>query len=147
MIISAAEDIGLANPNGLLMANNCFQAVHHIGMPEGRIIMSQCAVYLAQSPKSNSSYQAIKKAQALVRETGSLSIPLHLRNAPTQLMQELNYGKDYHYAHDHDKNFVDLEYMPEEIKNTAFYEPGKNPNESKVREHLSNLWRGKYGLY
>ncbi|NNE14547.1 MAG: replication-associated recombination protein A, partial [Saprospiraceae bacterium] len=132
MIISAAEDIGLANPNALLLANNCFQAVHHIGMPEGRIVMSQCAIYLAQSPKSNASYMAIKKAQQLVKQSGDLSIPLHLRNAPTELMKSLNYGKDYGYAHDFENNFVQQEYLPEDISGTTFYEPGDNPSEEKA---------------
>ena len=147
MIILASEDIGLANSNALLLANNAFQAVHHIGMPEGRIIMSQCAVYLAASPKSNASYMAIRKAQALVKETGHLSIPLKLRNAPTTLMKELDYGKDYKYAHDYDKSFVPDEYLPEEIKNECFYEPGQNGAESKLVEHLKGLWKGKYGHY
>ncbi|MBT8232040.1 MAG: replication-associated recombination protein A [Saprospiraceae bacterium] len=145
MIISAAEDIGLANPNALLLANNCFQAVHHIGMPEGRIVMSQCAIYLAQSPKSNASYMAIKKAQQLVKQSGDLSIPLHLRNAPTELMKSLNYGKDYGYAHDFENNFVQQEYLPEDISGTTFYEPGDNPSEEKAKAHLRKLWRGKYG--
>jgi len=147
MIILASEDIGMANPNALLMANNCFQAVHNIGMPEGRIIMSQCAIYLAQSPKSNASYVAINKALSMVSESGNLSIPLHLRNAPTKLMKSLDYGKDYKYAHDHEGNFADLEYLPEELSGTAFYKPGNNLNELKVREHLAKLWRGKYGDY
>ncbi len=147
MIILASEDIGLANPNALLLANNAFQAVHHIGMPEGRIIMSQCAVYLAASPKSNASYMAIRKAQALVKETGHLSIPLKLRNAPTTLMKELDYGKDYKYAHDYDKNFIPDEYLPEEIKNECIYEPGQNAAESKLVSHLKGLWKGKYGYY
>ena len=147
MIILASEDIGLANPNALLLANNAYQAVHHIGMPEGRIVMSQCAVYLAASPKSNASYIAIRKAQALVKETGSLSIPLKLRNAPTTLMKDLNYGMDYQYAHDYKNNFVQDEYLPEDIKNTCFYEPGTNGAESKLVEHLRDLWKGKYGAY
>lgn len=147
MIILASEDIGMANPNALLLANNCFQALHHIGMPEGRIIMSQCAVYLAQSPKSNASYMAIGKAQQLVRQTGDLSIPLHLRNAPTQLMKDLNYGKDYGYAHDFENNFVQQEYLPEKISGTVLYEPGDNPQENKIKAWLSKLWGGKYGKY
>ncbi len=147
MIILASEDIGLANPNALLLANNAYQAVHHIGMPEGRIVMSQCAVYLAASPKSNASYVAIRKAQALVKETGSLSIPLKLRNAPTALMKDLNYGLDYQYAHDYKNNFVQVEYLPEEIKNTCLYEPGTNGAESKIVEQLKALWKGKYGSY
>lgn len=147
MIILASEDIGLANPNALLMANNCFQAVHNIGMPEGRIIMSQCAIYLAASPKSNASYMSINKALALVKETGSLSIPLALRNAPTSLMKNLDYGKDYKYAHDYDSNFTQMEFLPDEIKNHCFYEPGDNNAEKKMKEHLKRLWEGKYGAY
>lgn len=145
MLISASEDIGLANPNGLLMANNCFQAVHNIGMPEGRIIMSQCAIYLAISPKSNASYLAIKGAQALVRESGNVPVPLHLRNAPTKLMKEMDYGKNYQYAHDHAGNFVDAEYLPEALKGTKFYEPGSNPTEEKYRIKLQAMWKAKYG--
>jgi len=147
MIIAASEDIGLANPNALLLANNCFQAVHNIGMPEGRIIMSQCAIYLAQSPKSNASYVAINMAQVAVKEQGIGSVPLHLRNAPTKLMKSLDYGKDYQYAHDHEGNFAKIEFLPEEFSGKAFYVPGINPNELKVKEHLSKLWRGKYGHY
>ncbi|MBT8190659.1 MAG: replication-associated recombination protein A [Saprospiraceae bacterium] len=145
MVISASEDIGLANPNALLIANNCFQAVHHIGMPEGRIVMSQCAIYLAQSAKSNSAYMAIKSAQGLVRETGNLSVPLHLRNAPTELMKELDYGKDYKYAHDHTSNFVDLEYLPDSISETKFYTPSDNLAEKRISDHLRSLWKAKYG--
>ena len=147
MIIAASEDIGLANPNALLLANNCFQAVRNIGMPEGRIIMSQCAIYLAQSPKSNASYVAINMAQVAVKEQGIGSVPLHLRNAPTKLMKSLDYGKDYQYAHDHEGNFAKIEFLPEEFSGKAFYVPGINPNELKVKEHLSKLWRGKYGHY
>jgi len=147
MIILAAEDIGLANPNAILLANSCFQAVHNIGMPEGRIVMSQCAIYLAQSSKSNSAYMAIKKAQSEVRETGNLSIPLKLRNAPTELMKDLDYGKNYKYAHDHEGNFIDQEFLPDELSGSLFYEPGNNSTELKVREHLSRLWKGKYGEY
>lgn len=145
MVISASEDVGLANPNALLLANSCFQAVNNIGMPEGRIPMSQCAVYLACSPKSNASYIGIKKAQSLVRETGNLSVPLHLRNAPTKLMKDIGYGKDYEYAHDHQDNFVELEYLPEEIKGVKFYEPGQNPGEQKITERMRMLWKDKYG--
>ena len=144
MIISASEDVGLANPNALLIANNCYQAVHHIGMPEGRIVMSQCAVYLAQSPKSNASYMAIRKAQSLVRQTGNLSIPLSLRNAPTQLMKTLDYGKDYNYAHDFDNNFIKDEYFPEGIENTKLFDPGNSPAEQRIREYLRKLWGEKY---
>lgn len=145
MLISAAEDIGLANPNALLLANACFNTVHNIGMPEGRIVMSQCAIYLATSPKSNTAYLAIKQAQSLVRETGDLSIPLHLRNAPTKLMKSLDYGKDYKYAHDHENNFVNLEYMPEEIKGTQIYYTSENGAEMKISQRLRQLWKEKYG--
>jgi len=147
MIILASEDIGLANPNALLLANNCFQAVHNIGMPEGRIIMSQCAIYLAASPKSNASYMAINEAMATVKQTGNLSIPLHLRNAPTKLMKNLDYGKDYKYAHNYDNNFAAEEYLPDEISKSAFYKPGSNASEEKMKNHLNNLWGGKYGDY
>ena len=145
MIILAAEDIGLANPNALLLANACFQSVHNIGMPEGRIVMSQCAVYLAQSPKSNSAYMAINKAQALVRETGNLSIPLPIRNAPTSLMKDLNYGKNYKYAHDYDNSFADIEFLPDEVAGTKLYDPAQNSVEIKTRERLRQLWKEKYG--
>ena len=147
MIIAASEDIGLANPNALLLANNTFQAVHQVGMPESRIIMSQCAVYLAGSPKSNSAYVAIKNAQATVKETGHLSIPLSLRNAPTTLMKELDYGKDYSYAHDHAGNFVDKEYLPAALSGSVFYNPTHNGSESKIVSYLKSLWKGKYGHY
>ncbi len=147
MIILASEDIGLANPNALLLANSCFQAVHNIGMPEGRIIMSQCAVYLATSQKSNSTYIAIDAALAKIRETGNLSVPLHLRNAPTKLMKELDYGKNYQYAHDHKSNFVEQEFLPEEISEVSFYNPGNNPSEQKIQQYLMTLWKGKYGSF
>jgi len=126
------------------MANNTFQAVNTIGFPESRIILSQCAVYLASSAKSNASYEAIGKAQALVKETGDLSVPLHLRNAPTKLMKELDYGKNYKYAHSYENNFVQQEFLPSEIENTKFYEPGNNPREHSFRAFLKNLWNGKY---
>lgn len=145
MIILASEDIGLANPNALLLATGCFQAVHQIGMPEGRIIMSQCAVYLASSPKSNASYAAINKAMAAVKETGALSVPLKLRNAPTDLMKDLNYGKAYKYAHDGEDSFVMEEYLPDELAGNAFYEPGANGAEGKLKAYLNGLWQGKYG--
>ncbi|HFC01356.1 MAG TPA: replication-associated recombination protein A [Phaeodactylibacter sp.] len=145
MMISAAEDIGLANPNALLMATTCFQAVQAVGLPEARIIMSEAAIYLATSPKSNSAYMAIKKAQQIVRETGGLSVPLPLRNAPTQLMKSLDYGKNYKYAHDHKNNFVDLEFLPKEIKKTKFYEPSNNSSEDKIRQRLRSFWKEKYG--
>ena len=134
LLILASEDIGNANPTALIMANNCFQAVNIIGFPESRIILSQCVVYLASSAKSNSSYEAIGKAQALVKETGDLPVPLHLRNAPTKLMKELNYGKEYKYSHGYDGNFVDQEFMPEEIKETRLYSPGLNQREHGMRK-------------
>jgi len=145
LLIAASEDIGMANPNALLMATTCFQACQVIGMPEARIILSQCVVYLATSAKSNASYLAINEAMAHVRETGALSIPLHLRNAPTKLMKDLNYGKDYQYAHNHQGNFVTQEFLPDEIKGTKFYDPGNNPSEAKVREKLRREWKEKYG--
>lgn len=144
MLILASEDIGLANPNALVMANNCFQAINVIGNPEARIILSQTAVYLAVSPKSNSTYVAINEAMAHVKKTGNLPVPLHLRNAPTKLMKDLDYGKNYGYAHSHAGNFVDLEFLPEEIKGTLFYEPGKNTTENKIAEELKKKWKGKY---
>ncbi|NNF35774.1 MAG: replication-associated recombination protein A [Saprospiraceae bacterium] len=145
MIISASEDIGLANPNALLLANACFQAVHNIGMPEGRIIMSQCAIYLATSPKSNASYMAIRSAQSEVRQSGNLSIPLHLRNAPTQLMKSLDYGKEYQYDHDQPGNFSGQEFLPQEITGKTFYIPGNNPHEHRILESLKKKWNNKYG--
>jgi len=145
MLIAASEDIGLANPNALLIANNCFQAIERIGMPEGRIVMSQCAIYLAVSPKSNSAYIAINNAQSVVRETGNLSIPLHLRNAPTKLMKELDYGKNYKYAHNGEKNFVEQEFLPKEISGKSLYKTGNNSAESKISERLRQLWQEKYG--
>ncbi|RPE00136.1 replication-associated recombination protein A [Aureibaculum marinum] len=144
LIISASEDIGNANPNALILATSTFQAVSVIGNPESRIILSQCAVYLANSPKSNASYMAIGKAQQLVQQTGDLSVPLHLRNAPTKLMKDLNYGKNYQYAHNYDNNFIDQEFLPDEIKNTTFYEPGNNSRENNFREFLKKRWKGKY---
>ena len=144
MLILAAEDIGLANPNALVIANNCFQAVNVIGNPEARIILSETAVYLAVSPKSNSTYVAINDAMAYVKKTGNLPVPLHLRNAPTKLMKEMDYGKDYGYAHSHEGNFVDLEFLPEEIKGTRFYNPGNNSTENKIAEELQKKWKGKY---
>jgi putative ATPase len=145
MVILASEDIGLANPNALLLANNCFQAVHQIGMPEGRIIMSQTAIYLAGSPKSNASYLAIEKANALVQQTGDLPVPLHLRNAPTALMKEIGYGKGYQYAHDFEPGHSDMECLPDEIKGTTLYQPSNNASEAKIRENLSLIWKEKYG--
>ncbi len=145
LLISASEDIGNANPTAIVIANNCFQAVATIGYPEARIILSQCAIYLATSPKSNSTYLAIGKAQQIVRQTGDLSIPLHLRNAPTKLMKELGYGEDYKYSHDFDNNFVEQEFLPDEIKNTPIYEPQNNSRENQTKEFLKNRWKGKYG--
>jgi putative ATPase len=144
LIILASEDVGNANPMGLVMANNCFQAVNVIGMPEARIILAQTVVYLACSPKSNTSYAGIEKAQELVNETGDLLVPLHLRNAPTELMKELNYGKDYQYDHLFEGNFVNMEFLPEEIKSIKLYEPGDNETEKKFREFLRKKWKEKY---
>ena len=144
MIIFSSEDIGLANPNALLMATTCLQAIKTVGMPESRIILSQCAVYLASSPKSNSTYKAINEAMAKVRETGNLSIPLGIRNAPTKLMKQLGYGDNYQYAHNYEGNFVAYEFMPEELVNTKFYTPGKNANEAGILTRLANWWKGKY---
>lgn len=145
MLILASEDIGNANPTALIMANNTFQAVTTIGYPESRIILSQCAVYLATSPKSNASYMAIGKAQQLVKQTGDLPVPLHLRNAPTILMKELGYGEEYQYAHDYQNNFVEQEFLPDEITGTTFYQPGNNSRENSTRDFLKNRWKDKYG--
>jgi putative ATPase len=145
MVILASEDIGLANPNALLMATTAFTAIHQIGMPEARIILSQCVIYLATSAKSNSAYLAIDNALAKVRETGNLSIPLHLRNAPTKLMKELNYGKGYKYAHDFQDNFAQQEFLPSEIEGTSFFTPSQNATENAIRERLKGLWKEKYG--
>lgn len=144
MLILAAEDIGLANPNALLLAQSTFDAVHKIGYPEARIILSQCAIYLATSPKSNSAYSAIDEAIALVKATGDLPVPLHIRNAPTKLMKELGYGKEYKYAHSFEKNFVEQDFLPKEIKNKKFYSPQNNPLEVKILERLRNLWGKRY---
>ncbi len=140
LVISAAEDIGLANPNALLLANACFDTLQKIGWPEGRIVLAETTVYLATSPKSNSAYLAIDKAIANVERTGNLPVPLHLRNAPTSLMKELNYGKEYKYAHDYDNNFVKQEYLPKEIKGTRFWEAQPNPAELKLAERMKKLW-------
>lgn len=145
MLILSSEDIGNANPTAFIMANNTFQAVSTIGYPESRIILSQCAIYLATSPKSNASYTAIGKAQQIVKQTGDLPIPLHLRNAPTKLMKELGYGEDYKYAHDYQNNFAEQEFLPDEIKNTPIYVPGNNSREQSTREFLKNRWKDKYG--
>ncbi|WP_445747974.1 replication-associated recombination protein A [Polaribacter sp.] len=144
LLILASEDIGNANPTALILANNTFQAVAVIGNPESRILLSQCAIYLANSPKSNASYLAINAAQELVRKTGDLSVPLHLRNAPTKLMKDLDYGKNYQYAHDFPGNFVSQEFLPDEISNTKLYEPGNNQREQQFRELLKNRWKDKY---
>ncbi|MDC6362441.1 MULTISPECIES: replication-associated recombination protein A [Flavobacteriaceae] len=146
MVILASEDIGNANPTALVMANTTFQAVNTIGHPEARIILSQCATYLASSPKSNSSYMAINLAQQKVRETGDLSVPMAIRNAPTKLMKDLGYGKGYGYAHDHKDSFVDLEFLPDEISGTSFYQPGNNARENAMREFLKKRWKDKYGF-
>lgn len=145
MVILAAEDIGNANPNALLLATTAFQAVQLIGWPESRIILSQCATYLACSAKSNAAYAAINKAQELVNRTGDLPIPMQLRNAPTKLMKNMGYGKSYKYAHSFENNFVLQEFLPDEISNSTLYEPGKNAAEDKQREYLSARWKGKYG--
>jgi len=144
LLILSSEDIGNANPTAFVMANNCFQAVNVIGMPESRIILSQTAVYLATSPKSNASYEAIGIAQQLVKNTGNLSVPLHIRNAPTKLMKDIGYGKDYKYAHGFEGNFVEQDFLPEEIKNERFYLPQNNPSEIKILERLKNWWGKRF---
>lgn len=144
MLILAAEDVGLANPNALVVANNCFQAINVIGNPEARIILSETAVYLAVSPKSNSAYMAINEALTLVKQTGNLPVPLHLRNAPTKLMKDLDYGKEYKYAHSYEGNFVEQDFLPEEIRNVKLYEPGNNATEKKIYEELKKKWNNKY---
>lgn len=144
MLILASEDIGNANPTALVIANNCFQAVNVIGMPEGRIILSQAATYLACSAKSNASYMAIGEAQEIVKNTGDLPVPLHLRNAPTKLMKDLGYGKEYDYAHSHEKNFILQEYLPDTLSGTRIYAPGNNARENEMRERLKKLWQEKY---
>ena len=145
MLILSSEDIGNANPTAFIMANNTFQAVATIGYPESRIILSQCAVYLATSPKSNASYLAIGTAQQLVKQTGDLPVPIHLRNAPTKLMKELGYGEDYKYSHDFANNFTEQEFLPDAIKEAVLYYPGNNSRENTTREFLKNRWKGKYG--
>jgi len=144
MVILASEDIGNANPTALVLANATFQAVTTIGYPEARIVLSQCAIYLASSPKSNASYMAIGKAQQTVKELGNLSVPLHIRNAPTKLMKDLGYGDGYGYAHDHTNNFIEQEFLPEELSGTSFYIPGDNPRENIMREFLKKRWKDKY---
>lgn len=145
LLILASEDIGNANPTAIVMANNCFQAVNVIGWPESRIILSQCVTYLASSPKSNAAYMAINLAQAEVKASGNLGVPLPLRNAPTKLMKEIGYGKEYKYAHDHPHNFVHQEYLPQEISGKKFYEPMNNARENELRKRLKVLWQEKYG--
>ncbi|WP_269226303.1 replication-associated recombination protein A [Flavobacterium eburneipallidum] len=145
MLILSSEDIGNANPTAFIMANNTFQAVATIGYPESRIILSQCAIYLATSPKSNASYLAIGNAQQLVKQTGDLPVPIHLRNAPTKLMKELGYGDEYKYSHDYANNFAEQEFLPDNISETVFYNPGNNSRENSTREFLKNRWKSKYG--
>ena len=144
LVISAAEDIGLANPNALLLANACFDALHKIGWPEGRIILAETTIYLASSPKSNSAYLAIDKALQLVEKTGNLPVPLHLRNSPTKLMKDLNYGKGYKYAHDFDNNFVEQQYLPDKLKKERIWKIQESPAEKKMSEWLRTLWKGRY---
>jgi len=144
LLILSSEDIGNANPTALVIANNCFQAINVIGMPEARIILSQATIYLATSPKSNASYQAINEAMDLVRKTGNLSVPLHIRNAPTKLMKDIGYGANYAYSHSYEGNFKAQEYLPDEIKNAKFYEPGKNAKEDSIRKFLKDNWKDKY---
>ena len=144
MLILASEDIGNANPNALLLANTCFDAINKIGWPEGRIILSQTVIYLATSPKSNTSYTAIKDAQSLVQKTGNLPVPLHLRNAPTNLMKDIGYGKNYKYAHQYEDNFTDLEFMPDEISGTTLFIPGENARELDLKKWLQKRWKDKY---
>ncbi|MDR0511192.1 MAG: replication-associated recombination protein A [Rikenellaceae bacterium] len=145
LVILAAEDVGLANPNALLLANACFDTVHKIGMPEARIPLSEATIYLAASPKSNSAYMAIDTALARVeRDTTNRPVPLHLRNAPTKLMKEIGYGRDYKYAHDFEGNFTDMEFLPEGLEGTKFYNPGDNSHEASIAERMRKLWKGKY---
>ncbi|WP_037576643.1 replication-associated recombination protein A [Sporocytophaga myxococcoides] len=145
LVILASEDIGNANPTALVMATTCFQAVQVIGYPESDIILSQCVTYLASSPKSNASYVAIKEAHELVRQTGDLPVPIHLRNAPTKFMKEQGYGKDYKYSHDYENNFVEQEFLPDKIKGRKLFEPGNNARENELRTRLKKLWKTKYG--
>ncbi|KAF0203595.1 MAG: hypothetical protein FD170_1022 [Bacteroidetes bacterium] len=144
MLILASEDIGNANPNALLLANACFDAVHKTGYPECRIILSQCAVYLATSPKSNATYLAIGNALELVRRKGDLPVPLAIRNAPTNLMKDIGYGSGYKYAHDYERNFADMEFLPDEIAGSTLYNPGQNPRENETRNYLRSIWKNKY---
>ena len=144
MLILAAEDIGLANPNALLLAQACFEAVNVIGWPESRIILSEAAIYLATSPKSNSAYMAIESAIGTVKEEGDLAVPLHIRNAPTKLMKNIGYGKDYKYAHSYTGNFIEDNFLPDSIKGTVFYNPGTNAKEEEIRKKLSGMWKDTY---
>ena len=141
LVISASEDIGLANPNALLLANACFDTIHKIGWPEGRIPLAETTIYLATSPKSNSAYNAINNALSIVERTGNLPVPLHLRNAPTKLMKELNYGAEYKYSHDYPNHFVNQEYLPSELKNTKFWESQTNQHEIKMQDYIDKLWK------
>jgi putative ATPase len=145
MVILASEDIGNANPTALVLANAAFEAVNKIGYPEARIILSQCAIYLASSAKSNAAYMAIESALSAVKQSGDQPVPLHIRNAPTRLMKNLDYGEGYQYAHSFDKNFTEQEYLPDHLKGTKFYEPGKNPREEELRRFLKERWKDKYG--
>ncbi|MCE2743718.1 MAG: replication-associated recombination protein A, partial [Fluviicola sp.] len=144
LIILASEDIGLANPNALLMATNCFQAVDVIGWPESRIILSQCAIYLATSPKGNASYMAINQAQEEVKRSGNLPVPLSLRNAPTKLMKDLGYGQGYKYSHSYPGNFAEQEFLPSELSNTNFFKAGSSKKEQEIEENIQKLWGKKY---
>ncbi|HEY0732304.1 MAG TPA: replication-associated recombination protein A, partial [Chitinophagaceae bacterium] len=145
MVIFASEDIGNANPTALVLANACFEAVNKIGYPESRIILAQCATYLASSHKSNASYMAIEEALAIVRKQGDLPVPLHIRNAPTGLMKNLGYGKNYKYAHSFEGNFAEQEFLPDSLSGTTFYDPGQNPREEELRKFLRSKWDKKYG--
>jgi putative ATPase len=145
LVILASEDIGNANPTALVLATNTFQAVNMIGYPESKIILSQCTAYLASSPKSNAAVAAIGKAESLVKQFGDLPVPLAIRNAPTKLMKNLDYGKNYQYAHNFENNFADMEFLPDEIKNTVLYNPGKNAREEEIRKFLKARWKDKYG--
>ena len=145
LVILASEDIGNANPTALVLANACFEAVNKIGYPESQLILSQCAIYLASSAKSNSATVAIGEAMSAVSKHGDLPVPLHIRNAPTRLMKDLGYGKDYEYSHDHEKNFSPQEYLPEKLSGEKFYDPGKNAREEELRKFLKSLWKEKYG--
>ena len=144
LVISAAEDIGLANPNALLMANACFDALQNIGWPEGRIVLAEATIYLASSPKSNSAYMAINKAMGIVKETGNLPVPLHLRNAPTSLMKELNYGQNYKYSHDYPNHFVEQQYLPDMLKEQSIWEPQNSPAENRLKEFMGSLWKKRF---